>query len=81
MRNPPRDPQRYTEANRARTIKRVERYYEKLALLQTWELAITGRLGARAERIALRTDVAGLTKTVRQERAYLEHRAAPNADV
>src|SRR5580765_6410589 len=68
MRNPLRDSQRATEANRARTIKRVERYYGKLALLQTWESEPMATRGANHEYIV------GLTKTVRQERAY--HRIA-----
>ena len=75
MRNPLRDSQRSTEANRARTVKRVERYYGKLALLQTWEQAPRG-LQAREHAYVI-----GLTKTVRQERGYLEHRADASVDV
>ena len=75
MRNPLRDSNRSSEALREKTLKRVERYYGKLALLQTWELAATGRFGIKAERIAVQADMAPLTRTVRQERSYLEHRA------
>ena len=81
MRNPLRDSNRSSEALRDKTLKRVERYYGKLALLQTWELAATGRLGIKAEKIAIQTNMAPLTKTVRQERSYLEHRADANARI
>jgi len=82
-RNPPANTQRYVEANRLRTLKRVERYYGKLALLQTWEESLLGRLGARAARFAAseHDGITRLTKTVRQERSYLEHRAGKDSDL
>jgi len=75
LRNPLRDSNRFTEANRERTLKRIERYYGKLALLQTWENA------TRAEQARNHGYIIELTKTVRQERCYLEHRADSMADL
>jgi len=75
LRNPLDNTQRSTEANRARTVKRVERYYGKLALLQTWERMPTA-VQCRNHGYMMR-----LTKCVRVERNYLEHRAGPDSDL
>jgi hypothetical protein len=69
----PQDPQRRTAANARKTEKRVNQYLGKVALLDTWQTQ------PDEVQIAHHDYIIGLRATVRQVRAYLVHRAGPDA--
>ena len=71
----PQAPQRHTRANERKTEIRIEQYYGKVALLNTWE--------AQPSDVQLTNHdyIVQLRANVRQVRAYVLHRADPNANI
>lgn len=71
----PREPHRSTEANSERTLKRIEQFQGKVALLKTWE--------AQPEDVQIENHdfIIGLRNRVRNIRNYLLHRADAKANL
>ena len=71
----PMPPQRLTLANARKTEKRIEQYYGKAALLQTWE--------QQPDKVQIKEHdyLAQLRANVRQVKMYVLHRADPKAQV
>lgn len=66
---------RHTAANAKRTEQRVEQFYGKVALLETWESQPEQILADEHEYIL------ELRATIRNIKNYLLHRADPNAKI
>jgi len=66
---------RTTEANKERTVKRVEEYYGLDALIRTWDLA------SDELQIENHDYILGLRRRFRNVRNYISHRADAGAEI
>lgn len=71
----PNHPHRHIEGNSEKTRLRVEQYYGKVAILNTWE-SQSDEVQSRNHAYIIR-----LRAEIRQIRSYVLHRAGPDADV